>query len=77
MRALLSVSDKTGLVPFAQGLHRLGIELVASGGTATALTAAGLPVIPVADLTGYPDLLDGRVKTLHPAVHAAILARPI
>lgn len=77
MRALLSVSDKTGLVPFAQGLHRLDIELVASGGTAAALAAAGLPVIPVSDLTGYPDLLDGRVKTLHPAVHAPILARPI
>ena len=76
MRALLSVSDKTGLVPLAQGLHRLGVELVASGGTATTLAAAGLPVIPVSDLTGYPDLLDGRVKTLHPAIHAPILARP-
>jgi phosphoribosylaminoimidazolecarboxamide formyltransferase/IMP cyclohydrolase len=76
MRALLSVSEKTGLVPLAQGLHRLGIELVASGGTAATLAAAGLPVIPVSDLTGYPDLLDGRVKTLHPAVHAPILARP-
>lgn len=77
MRALLSLSDKTGLLDFARGLHSLGAELVASGGTARTLAAAGLPVIPVSDLTGYPDLLDGRVKTLHPAIHGPILARPV
>lgn len=75
MRALLSLSDKTGLAGFAAGLHGLGVELIASGGTAAALTAAGLPVTPVSSLTGFPDLLDGRVKTLHPAIHAPILAR--
>ncbi len=76
MRALLSLSDKTGLLDFARGLYGLGVELVASGGTAKTLADAGLPVIPVSDLTGYPDLLDGRVKTLHPAIHGPILARP-
>ncbi len=76
MRALLSLSDKTGLIDFARGLHDLGVELVASGGTAKALAGAGLPAIAVSDLTGYPDLLDGRVKTLHPAIHGPILARP-
>ncbi len=74
-RALLSVSDKTGLVPFATGLAELGWTLVASGGTAQVLRAAGLTVTDVADLTGVPELLGGRVKTLHPAVHAGILAR--
>lgn len=77
MRALISLSEKTGLLDFARGLHVLGVELVASGGTAATLAGAGLPVIPVADLTGYPDLLGGRVKTLHPAIHGPILARPI
>ena len=76
MRVLLSVSDKTGLLDFARGLHALGATLVASGGTANTVADAGLTVIPVSDLTGYPDLLDGRVKTLHPAVHGPILARP-
>lgn len=76
MRALLSLSDKTGLIDFARGLHGLGVELVASGGTAKALAGGGLPAIAVSDLTGYPDLLDGRVKTLHPAIHGPILARP-
>ncbi len=74
-RALLSVSDKTGLVEFARALARLGVELVASGGTAGALSGAGLPVTSVEDLTGLPPVLGGRVKTLHPAIHAGILAR--
>ena len=74
MRALLSVYDKTGLVEFARGLAELGCELVASGQTAAALAAAGLAPIEVAELTGFPEMLDGRVKTLHPRVHAAILA---
>ncbi len=74
-RALLSVSDKTGLVAFARGLHELGIELVASGGTAGTLRGAGLPVVDVAELTGSPEMLGGRVKTLHPRVHGGILAR--
>jgi phosphoribosylaminoimidazolecarboxamide formyltransferase / IMP cyclohydrolase len=73
-RALISVYDKTGLVPFAQGLAELGIALLASGGTADALEAAGLPVTPVEAVTGAPEMLGGRVKTLHPAVHAGILA---
>ena len=75
MRALISVYDKTGLVPFARGLADLGFELVASGGTATTLRDAGLAVMPVEELTGFPELLGGRVKTLHPRVHAGILAR--
>ncbi|MEE9607153.1 MAG: bifunctional phosphoribosylaminoimidazolecarboxamide formyltransferase/IMP cyclohydrolase [Myxococcota bacterium] len=74
-RALLSVSDKTGLVEFARGLSELGIELVASGGTAEALRQAGLDVVDVASLTGSPEMLGGRVKTLHPRVHGALLAR--
>ena len=73
-RALLSVSDKTGLVEFGAGLVRLGFELVSTGGTARALRAAGLPVTDVAAVTGFPEMLDGRVKTLHPRVHAGILA---
>jgi phosphoribosylaminoimidazolecarboxamide formyltransferase/IMP cyclohydrolase len=73
-RALLSVSDKTGLAEFGAGLVRLGFELVSTGGTAKALRAAGLPVTDVAAVTGFPEMLDGRVKTLHPRVHAGILA---
>jgi phosphoribosylaminoimidazolecarboxamide formyltransferase/IMP cyclohydrolase len=73
-RALLSVSDKSGLVEFARALHALGIELVSTGGTRKALADAGLPVKDVADLTGYPEMMDGRVKTLHPAVHGGLLA---
>lgn len=72
--ALLSVSDKTGLVEFARGLTQLGIALVSTGGTAKALSAAGLEITNVADITGFPEMLDGRVKTLHPAVHGGILA---
>jgi phosphoribosylaminoimidazolecarboxamide formyltransferase/IMP cyclohydrolase len=74
-RALLSVSDKTGLVDFGRGLAENGVELVASGGTASALRDAGLTVIDVAELTGSPEMLGGRVKTLHPRVHGGILAR--
>jgi len=74
-RALLSVSDKTGLIPFATGLAARGFELVSTGGTARALTEAGLAVIPVAEVTGSPEMMDGRVKTLHPRIHGGILAR--
>ena len=73
-RALLSVSDKSGLVEFAQGLNALGIELVSTGGTAKSLTDAGLPILGISDITHFPEMLDGRVKTLHPAVHGALLA---
>ncbi len=74
MRALLSVWDKTGLVDFARGLASHGVELVASGGTATALTEAGIAHLDVANVTGFPEMLDGRVKTLHPRLHGGILA---
>ncbi|MCD6706917.1 MAG: bifunctional phosphoribosylaminoimidazolecarboxamide formyltransferase/IMP cyclohydrolase [Thiobacillus sp.] len=74
-RALLSVSDKTGLVDFARALADAGVELLSTGGTAKALRDAGLPVIDVSEYTGFPEMLDGRVKTLHPKVHAGILAR--
>jgi phosphoribosylaminoimidazolecarboxamide formyltransferase/IMP cyclohydrolase len=73
--ALLSVSDKTGLPEFAAALQKLGWDLVSTGGTATALRSSGLTVKDVSELTGFPEILDGRVKTLHPAVHAALLAR--
>ncbi len=73
-RALLSVSDKTGLIEFAQGLSRLGFELISTGGTASAIAAAGLDVLNVSDVTGFPEMLEGRVKTLHPAVHGGLLA---
>ena len=75
MRALLSVSDKTGIVDFAAALQSLGIALVSTGGTAALLAVHGLAVTEVAQLTGFPEMLDGRVKTLHPGVHAALLAR--
>ena len=74
-RALLSVSDKTGLADFAQRLAALGVELVSTGGTARALRDAGLTVRDVAEVTASPELLDGRVKTLHPKIHAGLLAR--
>ena len=73
-RALISVSDKTGLVDFARGLAGFGIELVSTGGTRAVLTGAGLAAREISDLTGFPELLDGRVKTLHPKVHGALLA---
>ncbi len=75
MNALLSVSDKTGIVEFAQALHALGIKLISTGGTAKLLAEKGLPVTEVAELTGFPEMLDGRVKTLHPKVHGGLLAR--
>jgi phosphoribosylaminoimidazolecarboxamide formyltransferase / IMP cyclohydrolase len=74
-RALVSVSDKTDLLDFAHGLKTRGFEIVSTGGTAKALQNGGLPVIAVSDVTGFPEMLDGRVKTLHPMVHAGILAR--
>ena len=73
-RALISVSDKTGIADFAKGLERLGVEIVSTGGTASALREAGLEVRDVSDLTGSPEILSGRVKTLHPRLHAALLA---
>jgi len=73
-RALLSVSDKTGLVEFARGLQELDIEIVSTGGTARELSEAGIPVREVSDLTGFPEIMDGRVKTLHPKLHAGLLA---
>lgn len=73
-RALLSVTDKTGIVPFAQRLHDLGIEIVSTGGTARILAESGIPVHEVADITGFPEMLDGRVKTIHPRVAGGILA---
>ena len=75
MNALISVSDKTGILEFAQTLHALGIKLLSTGGTAKLLADAGLPVTEVADHTGFPEMLDGRVKTLHPKVHGGLLAR--
>ncbi|WPC68444.1 bifunctional phosphoribosylaminoimidazolecarboxamide formyltransferase/IMP cyclohydrolase [Rhodoferax ferrireducens] len=75
MNALISVSDKTGIVEFARALHALGIKLLSTGGTAKLLFDAGLPVTEVAEVTGFPEMLDGRVKTLHPKVHGGLLAR--
>src|ERR1051326_7786136 len=74
-RALISVSDKEGLVPFARALAARGVALVSTGGSARTLTEAGLEVTEVATLTGFPEMLDGRVKTLHPAIHGGLLAR--
>src|SRR5438105_15955727 len=74
-RALISVSDKTGLVPFARELASRGVALVSTGGSARTIAEAGLPVTEVAALTGFPEMLDGRVKTLHPAIHGGLLAR--
>jgi phosphoribosylaminoimidazolecarboxamide formyltransferase / IMP cyclohydrolase len=75
LTALVSVSDKTGIVDFARALQALGVRLVSTGGTARLLADAGLPVTEVAELTGFPEMLDGRVKTLHPGVHGGLLAR--
>src|SRR5450631_3409551 len=75
MRALLGVADRTGLVDFARGLRECGVDLVATDGTRRALAEAGVEATAVSDVTGFPEMLDGRVKTLHPAVHAGILAR--
>ena len=75
MRALVSVSDKTGLVPFVKGLKELGWEIIATGGTQKLLEAEGVKTIGISEITGFPEILDGRVKTLHPKVHGGILAR--
>ena len=75
-RALISVTDKTGVVDFARALvEEFGVEIVSTGGTAKAIEEAGVPVRPIEDFTGYPEMMDGRVKTLHPKVHGALLAR--
>jgi phosphoribosylaminoimidazolecarboxamide formyltransferase/IMP cyclohydrolase len=73
-RALVSVSDKTGVVEFARGLVELGVEIVSTGGTAEVLAQAGIPLRPISDFTGFPEIMDGRVKTLHPKLYAALLA---
>ena len=75
MRAILSVSDKTGLVELARGLVTRGVQLISTGGTARSLAEAGLPVTNVSEVTGFPEMMDGRVKTLHPKIHGGILAR--
>ena len=68
-RALVSVSDKKGVAAFARQLHRMGFEIISTGGTARALEEARIPVVPVSDVTGAPEMLGGRVKTLHPRIH--------
>lgn len=73
-RALLSVSDKDGIVEFAAELQRFGVEIVSTGGTFSLLSSAKIPVKQISEVTGFPEILDGRVKTLHPAVHAGLLA---
>ena len=75
MRALVSVSDKTGLVPFVKGLVDLGWEIIATGGTQKLLESEGVKTIGISEVTGFPEICDGRVKTLHPKVHGGILAR--
>ena len=75
MRALVSVSDKTGVVEFAQQLRSLGWEIIATGGTMKLLRDNGVEVINISDVTGFPEICDGRVKTLHPKVHGGLLAR--
>ena len=75
MRAILSVSNKAGVVDFARGLRELGVDLYSTGGTKKAIDQAGVEVASISELTGFPEILDGRVKTLHPAVHGGILAR--
>ncbi len=74
-RALISVSDKTGIVPFAKALNKLNIEILSTGGTYKLLTQEGVPAIEISEYTGFPEMMDGRVKTLHPKVHGGILAR--
>ena len=74
-RALVSVSDKTGLLEFAQGLVAAGVEIFASGGSRKHLEEAGIPVREVAAYTGFPEMMDGRIKTLHPKIHGGILCR--
>ncbi|MDH3954149.1 MAG: bifunctional phosphoribosylaminoimidazolecarboxamide formyltransferase/IMP cyclohydrolase, partial [Gammaproteobacteria bacterium] len=74
-RALVSVSDKSGLIPFVQGLAELGVEVLSTGGTCRQLREAGLEVIEVSEKTGFPEIMDGRVKTLHPVIHGGLLGR--
>ena len=74
-RALVSVSDKTGLVDFCRGLNELDVEIVSTGGTAKLLVDAGVTVVEVSDYTGFPEIMGGRVKTLHPKIHGGILGR--
>ncbi|MBL4698495.1 MAG: bifunctional phosphoribosylaminoimidazolecarboxamide formyltransferase/IMP cyclohydrolase [Phycisphaerales bacterium] len=74
-RALVSVSDKAGIIELAKVLHELGIEIISTGGTAKAIADAGIPVIPIDEVTGFPEMMDGRVKTLHPKIHGGLLAR--
>ena len=74
-RALLSVSDKTGLVEFARALAGLGVQLLSTGGTHRLLKDAGIPALEVSEVTGFPEIMDGRVKTLHPKIHGGILGR--
>ena len=69
-RALISVSDKSGLEQFARGLHDLGVEIISTGGTASLISSWDIPVVGISTYTGYPEMLDGRVKTLHPKIHA-------
>src|SRR5262245_35033883 len=73
-RALVSVSDKTGIVDFVRNLTNFGVEIISTGGTAKALRDAGLTVVEISELTGFPEMMDGRVKTLHPKVHGGLLA---
>ena len=75
MRALISVSDKSGVQEFAKQLVDFGFEIISTGGTANVLSDAGIQVIPIDDVTGFPEMMDGRVKTLHPNIHGALLAR--
>jgi len=74
-RAILSVTDKSGIVDFAGSLNRLGVRILSTGGTAKALREGGIPVTDISDYTGFPEMLDGRVKTLHPKVHGGLLGR--
>ena len=75
MRALVSVSDKTGLVPFVKALQEMGWEIISTGGTSRLLQENNIKTIGISEVTGFPEILDGRVKTLHPNVHGGILAR--
>ena len=75
-RALISVSDKTGIIDFARELHTLGVEILSTGGTAHLLSSHAIPVIEVSDYTGFPEIMNGRVKTLHPKIHGGLLGRP-
>ncbi|MDX1528731.1 MAG: bifunctional phosphoribosylaminoimidazolecarboxamide formyltransferase/IMP cyclohydrolase, partial [Gammaproteobacteria bacterium] len=74
-RALVSVSDKTGIVEFASRLNKLGVEILSTGGTARLLSENGVPVKEVSEHTGFPEIMDGRVKTLHPKIHGGLLGR--